>query len=61
MARIAEERLDAVRKYLHQDFPDWALAERWDGEHEAHTFLLKKHWMSALWLFHSEATILQRI
>jgi len=42
MARIAEERLDAVRKYLHQDFPDWALAERWDGEHEAHSFLLKK-------------------
>jgi hypothetical protein len=23
-------------------FPDWALAERWDGDHEAHTFLLKK-------------------
>ncbi|MDA1118271.1 MAG: hypothetical protein O2979_09745 [Proteobacteria bacterium] len=42
MARIAEERLDAVRKYLHQVFPDWALAERWDGEHEAHSFLLKK-------------------
>lgn len=42
MAKIAEERLDAVRKYLHQVFPDWALAERWDGEHEAHSFLLKK-------------------
>jgi hypothetical protein len=42
MARIAEERLDAVRKYLHQDFPDWALAERWDDDHEAHSFLLKK-------------------
>ena len=42
MARIAEERLEAVRKYLHQVFPDWALAERWDGEREAHSFLLKK-------------------
>jgi hypothetical protein len=42
VARIAEERLDAVREYLHQVFPDWALAERWDDEHEAHTFLLKK-------------------
>jgi hypothetical protein len=42
MARIAEERLDAVREYLHRVFPDWALAERWDGDHEAHTFLLKK-------------------
>lgn len=40
--RIAEERLEAVRKYLHQVFPDWALAERWDDDHEAHTFLLKK-------------------
>jgi hypothetical protein len=42
MARIAEERLEAVRKYLHDVFPDWALAERWDGDHEAHSFLLKK-------------------
>jgi len=42
MARIAEERLEAVRRYLHQVFPDWALAERWDDEHEAHSFLLKK-------------------
>jgi len=42
MARIAEERLEAVRSYLHQLFPDWALAERWDGDYEAHTFLLKK-------------------
>jgi hypothetical protein len=42
MARIAEERLDAVRKYLLHVFPDWALAERWDDDHEAHTFLLKK-------------------
>jgi hypothetical protein len=42
MARIAEERLDAVRKYLHQVFPDWALAERWDDDREAHSFLLKK-------------------
>lgn len=42
MARIAEDRLEAVRRYLHQVFPGWALAERWDGEREAHTFLLKK-------------------
>ncbi|MEO8718061.1 MAG: hypothetical protein ABI423_07550 [Burkholderiales bacterium] len=42
MAKIAEERLEAVRKYLHQDFPDWALAARWDDDHEAHAFLLKK-------------------
>lgn len=42
MARIAEERLEAVRRYLGEVFPDWALAERWDGDHEAHTFLLKK-------------------
>lgn len=42
MARIAEERLDAVRSYLQQVFPGWALAERWDGEREAHSFLLKK-------------------
>lgn len=42
MARVAEERLEAVRRYLHEVFPDWALAERWDGDHEAHTFLLKK-------------------
>lgn len=42
MARIAEERLEAVRKHLLQVFPDWALAERWDSEREAHSFLLKK-------------------
>ena len=42
MARIAEERLEAVRRYLQQVFPDWALAERWDSDHEAHSFLLKK-------------------
>ncbi|MGH8687353.1 MAG: hypothetical protein ACREVQ_06555 [Burkholderiales bacterium] len=42
MARISEERLEAVREYLHRVFPDWALAERWDGDHEAHSFLLKK-------------------
>lgn len=42
MARIAEERLDAVRRYLRQVFPDWALAERWDDDREAHTFMLKK-------------------
>jgi len=42
MAKISKERLDAVREYLREVFPDWALAERWDGEHEAHSFLLKK-------------------
>lgn len=42
MSMIAEERLEAVRRYLLQLFPDWALAERWDGDKEAHTFLLKK-------------------
>ena len=42
MAAIAEERLEAVRAYLQRVFPDWALAERWDDDHEAHSFLLKK-------------------
>lgn len=42
MAKFSKERLDAVREYLREVFPDWALAERWDGEHEAHSFLLKK-------------------
>lgn len=42
MARISEERLEAVRQYLHRVFPDWLLAERWDGDREAHSFLLKK-------------------
>ena len=42
MARVAKERLDAVRKYLQQVFPGWALAERWDDDHEAQTFMLKK-------------------
>lgn len=42
MAKVAEERLEAVRKYLEALFPDWALAERWDGDKDAHTFLLKK-------------------
>lgn len=42
MARVAKDRLDAVRNYLHQVFPDWALAESWDGDREAQNFLLKK-------------------
>jgi hypothetical protein len=42
MARIANERVEAVRRYLERVFPDWALAERWDDDKEAHTFLLKK-------------------
>jgi hypothetical protein len=42
MAKVAKDRLDAVRKYLQDVFPGWALAERWDDDHEAQTFLLKK-------------------
>jgi hypothetical protein len=42
MAKVAKERLDAVRKYLQDVFPGWALAERWDDDHEAQTFMLKK-------------------
>jgi hypothetical protein len=42
MAKVAKERLDAVRKYLQQVFPDWALAESWDDDREAQTFMLKK-------------------
>lgn len=42
MARVPKERLDAVRDYLHRVFPDWALADSWDGDREAQTFLLKK-------------------
>jgi hypothetical protein len=42
MAKVAKDRLDAVREYLQQVFPGWALAERWDDDHEAQTFLLKK-------------------
>jgi len=42
MAKISKERLDAVREYLSQLFPGWALAESWDGDREAQNFLLKK-------------------
>jgi hypothetical protein len=42
MSRVAKERLDAVRNYLHEVFPDWALAESWDDDREAQNFLLKK-------------------
>jgi len=42
MAGVAKDRLDAVRKYLQQVFPDWALAESWDDDREAQTFMLKK-------------------
>ncbi len=42
MSRVAKDRLDAVRNYLHEVFPDWALAESWDGDREAQNFLLKK-------------------
>ena len=42
MARVAKDRLDAVRRYLQQVFPDWALAESWDDDREAQTFMLKK-------------------
>jgi len=42
MAKISQERLEAVRGYLRGVFPDWALAESWDGDREAQNFLLKK-------------------
>ena len=42
MARVAKDRLEAVRRYLQQVFPDWALAESWDDDREAQTFMLKK-------------------
>ena len=42
MPKVAKERLDVVRKYLQRVFPDWALAESWDDDREAQTFLLKK-------------------
>jgi len=42
MARVAKDRLDAVRRYLQEVFPDWALAESWDDDREAQTFMLKK-------------------
>jgi len=42
MAKISQERLDAVRGYLREVFPDWALAESWDDDREAQNFLLKK-------------------
>jgi hypothetical protein len=42
MAKISKERLDAVREYLREAFPGWALAESWDGDREAQNFLLKK-------------------
>ena len=42
MGKVAKERLDAVRKYLQQGFPGWALAESWDDDREAQTFMLKK-------------------
>jgi hypothetical protein len=39
---IAQERIQAVRAYLEQAFPDWELADRWDGNHECHTFRLTR-------------------
>jgi hypothetical protein len=42
MARVGKDRLDAVRRYLQRVFPDWALAESWDDDREAQTFMLKK-------------------
>ena len=42
MPKISKDRLDAVRGYLREVFPDWALAESWDGDREAQNFLLKK-------------------
>jgi len=42
MPAIPEERLAPIRSYLRAAFPDWELAERWDGDHEAHAFRLTK-------------------
>lgn len=42
MAKVAKDRLEAVRRYLQEVFPDWALAESWDDDREAQTFMLKK-------------------
>lgn len=43
MPPVPEERLERVRVYLRQAFPDWELADRWDGDHECHAFRLTKH------------------
>ena len=42
MAKVARDRLEAVRRYLQEVFPDWALADSWDDDREAQTFMLKK-------------------
>ena len=42
MAKVAKDRLEAVRRYLQEVFPDWALAGSWDDDREAQTFMLKK-------------------
>jgi hypothetical protein len=42
MPKINRGCLDAVRQHLKQCFPDWAVAERWDGNREAQTFRLTK-------------------
>jgi hypothetical protein len=39
---VAEEGLEPVREYLRQTFPDWELADQWDGHREAHSFRLTK-------------------
>ena len=43
MPPVSEERLEPVRAYLRQAFPDWELADQWDGDLEAHSFRLYRH------------------
>lgn len=40
---VPEERLEPVRNYLRLAFPQWELADQWDGQHEAHSFRLTRH------------------
>jgi hypothetical protein len=40
---VAEERLEPVRNYLRNAFPNWELADQWDGHREAHSFRLILH------------------
>jgi hypothetical protein len=37
---VPEERLEPVREYLREAFPDWELADQGDGIRGAHTFRL---------------------
>jgi len=39
---VPEERLEPIREYLRHAFPQWELADQWDGHHEAHSFRLTR-------------------